>query len=185
MILKTIFDFSDDTYMVSLEKKVHLDIEKQLHLLFEQNVMTKEKALVNVIERKQWSHQKNKINTWLVSEKIFIKVIVFISNNTPNNVLLNRQLVVIDHHLKWLWLCIKWNSSSNENKNHLMFSNENLFNIPHLKLHVRKINRKKKIQYMCSTQNKENLIFFVSYTTIPRFFRVHIFRMQDLLITTF
>lgn len=63
MILKTIFDFSDDTYMVFLEKKVHLDIEKQLHLLFEQNVMTKEKALVNVIERKQWSHQKNKINT--------------------------------------------------------------------------------------------------------------------------
>ena len=49
--------------MVCLEKKVHLDIEKQLHLLFEQNVMTKEKALVNVIERKQWSHQKNKINT--------------------------------------------------------------------------------------------------------------------------
>ena len=65
--------------MVCLEKKVHLDIEKQLHLLFEQNVMTKEKALVNVIERKQWSHQKNKINTLLVSEKIFIKVIVFIS----------------------------------------------------------------------------------------------------------
>ena len=63
MILKTIFDFSDDTYMVCLEKEVHLEIEKQLHLLFEQNVMTKEKALVNVIERKQWSHQKNKINT--------------------------------------------------------------------------------------------------------------------------
>ena len=33
---------------------------------------------------------------------------------------------------------------------------------------------------MCSTQNKENLIFFpVSYTTIPRFFRVHIFRMHS------
>ena len=43
-----------------------------------------------------------------------------------------------------------------------MFSNENLFNIPHLKLHVKKINRKKKIQYMYSTQNKENLIFFLS-----------------------
>ena len=27
--------------------------------------MTKEKALVNVIERKLWSHQKNKINTKL------------------------------------------------------------------------------------------------------------------------
>ena len=63
VILKNHFDFPDDTYMVCIEKKVHLDIEKQLHLLFEQNAMTKEKALVNIIERKQWSHQKNKINT--------------------------------------------------------------------------------------------------------------------------
>ena len=104
-----------------------------------------------------------------------------IYNNTPNNVGLNRLLVLIDRNLKWLLLYIKRNHTSKENRIHSFFRQE-IYLVFYIRSCVleRSIEKKEDtIDVFKSKQGKkEYFSFYLSYQIASFLFQCNFVRCK-------